>query len=164
MATVYFGGQTGRQPAQGEMRRFIVRSRVDGTVTPVNYADTNKVIMIPKGWIVSAVWPRIVKPSPAGAILSVALGSMELFDGDGASWGPSFYADSTVGTAGITGAVPTGGATWPNAPKVFNSEGYIALALSASYSSTGFDGIVDVFAEVINCIPYENPHSPSFAD
>lgn len=71
--TTYIMGTVARQPSQGEMRRFVVRSRIDATVTNLLPADTIKAALIKAGWIVNAVWAYIAKPGVAQTIAAHGL-------------------------------------------------------------------------------------------
>lgn len=159
MATVLWGGTYAAQPVQGNMRRFIARVRVDGTVasTPVNYADTNKLIVLRPNWILQGVWTNVIKAST-----NVRFGTGVITD-QVQTYGASFY----LGTADCaTGA--SLGVTAPWAPlaqgNLQSTAGYLGLSLAASFSTTGFNGIIDVYADIVDCNAYEAPHTPLWSD
>jgi hypothetical protein len=175
MATVVWGSNDKVQPAQGEMRRFIVRNRVDGTVSGKELlaADTNKVMPIKAGWIVKAFWARLIKHGTMGDVFATVKSA-----NDGWSWlgsyagGPSWNIggsaanDTTRGTAGnlsVTGpsciygmsyGVGTSASYWiSSGGKPFYIDDYMVM-----YTGTGpsFDGIIDFFLDVLDTNPYEN--------
>jgi hypothetical protein len=155
MATVIFGGTVKAQPVQGEMRRFIVRARIDGRVTPVNPSSTdlNKAFLIPAGWLIERVFAKHI-------FIGTYSGSCQLIDSDAATWGATFgFGAQNVGaTVGLAG-----GATALVSNQTIVSGGkYFAAAsdMRATFTAaTYFDGCIDVFASVINLATYESPAS-----
>jgi hypothetical protein len=157
MAIVLWGGTYPVQPVRGEMRRFIIRSRVDGTSTAVAQTDTNKVIPLRANWILAGVWTNVIKAST-----NVRFGTGVITD-QVQTYGASFY----LGTADCaTGASLGVTAPWVGLMNgnIIATAGYLGLSLAASFSTTGFNGIIDVYADIIDANAYESPHTPSFAD
>ena len=155
MAIVLFGGTYAVQPVQGEMRRFITRTRVDGTVTRVkdSGSDTNKVLKINKNWFVECVWVNVVQIST-----DVHFGGIIIYDSNGDTFGPYIpLGTADAATAGATGA-------YGGLPKLYTAAADLRASLAASFSTTYFNGIFDVYASVVDLNAYESPHSPSWAD
>jgi hypothetical protein len=153
-ATIIYSGTVARQPAQGEMRRFIVRSRIDGRVTPLNPSstDTQKAFLIPAGWLVEKVWARHI-------YIGAYSGSVQLIDSDAATWGATFgfgaqNVGATVGLGG--GATALLSAQAAAGGKFFLAAGDMRATFTAA---TYFDGCIDVFASVIDMATYESPAS-----
>lgn len=178
MATVIWGGSVAVQPAQGEMRRFIVRSRVDGGVLgkEVVPADTNKIMLIKAGWIVKGFWGRLIKHGTMG---DVALMVKNAAGGNwlgtaGIEWavGGSANNDTTRGTQGnMTAGNPSAikgpsfalaGLGCSAADAMAYRCGIPFIADDYLYWDTGntgacFDGIADFFADVVDTNPYASP-------
>jgi hypothetical protein len=153
MATVIFGGTVRAQPAQGEMRRFIVRARIDGRVTNVNPSSTdlNKAFLIPAGWFIEKVWAKVL-------FVGVKSGSCQFIDSDAATWGATFgFGAQNVGaTVGIAGGATAflSEQTITKGGKYFAADADMRATFTAA---TYFDGLMDVFASVIDTNARENP-------
>lgn len=170
MATVVWGG-TGLQavqPSQGEMRRFIVRNRVDcRNGNGMVIADTNKILIIKAGWFVNRVFARLIKAGTHGDVYAGITDSAGAYwAGTGGSWSIGGSAgSSTQGTGAISLTGPTAviGTTLNQAfgatGNYYGVADYLVLALGSTGAT--FDGVIDVMADVIDTNPYENPASYS---
>jgi hypothetical protein len=151
MATVFWSGNKVGQPAQGEMRRFVQKARIDARTTTVGgtalvYSDTNKACLIKAGWIVKSVIPRMVQN---GSTYNVC----QLKDSGSSTFGPTFPGGGDGMTTGIAfGATMLAqGIAIASGGKFYASDDYV----NASFSVANFDGILDLFLDIIDTNAYE---------
>jgi hypothetical protein len=151
MPTVVWSGTVPAQPSQGEMRRFIVKARIDARTTVVGgtalvYSDTNKAAKIKAGWIVKSVIPKMVQNG-------TTYNECQIKDSGGSTYGPTFPGGGDRMTTGIAfGATMLAqGMAIASGGKYFSSDDYV----NASFSIANFDGILDLLLDVIDTTSYE---------
>jgi len=152
MSTVVWGSTKSVNPAQGPIRRFLIRNRIDCTSTTMAIADTNEVLQIAAGWNVHKVWLKVTKAGTVGA------STVTITDKNSHSW---IVAGTLVGTTGTTGTYfETAHGDYYGSDNyadghIYSAADYLLCALLVA----AFNGILDVYASISDTNIDENASS-----